>query len=124
LWNEDHDSPSDPSPYGFMGWDENDEFVLVNDKYGVVKLFVADAKKPEVLISGRTQKVVYRYLRTNREEKSINATQDLLFRAFNDVNKDAGLYLYKFESGKYVLSPVLAATAVNVGQPTKANDKM
>ncbi len=123
LWNEDHDSPSDPSPYGFMGWDEKEEFVLVNDKYGVVKLFVADAKKPEVLITGRPQKVVYRYLRTNREEKSINPTQDLLFRAFNDVNKDAGLYLYKFENGKYALSPVLATSSVSVGQPSKANDK-
>ncbi|HNR18318.1 MAG TPA: S9 family peptidase, partial [Chitinophagaceae bacterium] len=35
LWNEEHDSPSDPSPYGVMGWHEGDSAVYVYDRYDV-----------------------------------------------------------------------------------------
>jgi hypothetical protein len=28
LYNEEHDSPSDPAPYGVMGWHEGDSAVL------------------------------------------------------------------------------------------------
>lgn len=35
LYDEDHDSPSDPSPHGIMRWQENDEALFVYDRYDV-----------------------------------------------------------------------------------------
>ena len=33
LWNEEHDTPDDPGPYGVMGWLEGDTMVYVYDKF-------------------------------------------------------------------------------------------
>lgn len=122
LWDEENDTPSDPSPYGFMGWDEKEAFVYVYDKYGIVKLFTAAGKKPEVFLTGRPQKVIYRYIRTDREERFIQPAQELLIRSFNDINKDAGLLVYKATNDKYVLSPVIAPAALSLGMPFKAKN--
>ena len=32
LYNEEHDSPSDPAPYGVMGWHEGDSSVYIYDQ--------------------------------------------------------------------------------------------
>ena len=42
LWNEEHDSPSDPPPYGVMGWHEGDSAVYVYDRYDVWKVDPAE----------------------------------------------------------------------------------
>src|SRR5688500_17644919 len=38
LYNEDHDTPSDPNPYGIMGWHEGDSALYVYDRYDIWKV--------------------------------------------------------------------------------------
>ena len=40
LWDEEHDSPSYPPPYGIMKWMENDESILIYDRYDIWKVVV------------------------------------------------------------------------------------
>jgi acetyl esterase/lipase len=91
LWNEEHDSPSDPPPYGVMGWHEGDSAVYVYDKYDAWKIGLGRNDIPLTLTSGRKDKLINRFIQTNPEERSIKANQKILFRIFNDVTKNLTL---------------------------------
>ena len=96
LWNEENDSPADPSPYGVMGWHENDSAVYVYDKYDAWRIDL-DAKANTQVISGvagsngRKPKIIYRYLRVDPEERFVKHNQVLYFRTVNDVNKNSSI---------------------------------
>lgn len=122
LWNEEHDSPSDPPPYGIMGWLEGDSAVYVYDKYDVWKVDAGNPKTPITFnsINGRKNKTIYRYLRTNSEERSIASGQDLLFRVFNEVNKSASFFRTSISGND--LPSLIAMSAVSFGPVSRARD--
>ncbi len=92
LWDEEDDHPDDPPPHGVGGWMENDEALLVYDKYDIWSVD-PDAKTAPVNLTqsmGRTTKTELRYQRTDNEERFIKKNQVLLLRSFNTVNKQGG----------------------------------
>jgi dipeptidyl aminopeptidase/acylaminoacyl peptidase len=97
LWNEEHDSPSDPPPYGVMGWHEGDSAVYVYDKYDVWKIDPGKQTDPFNITwvtgvgSGRKLKNSFRYLKVNNEEQYIKANQTLYFRMINQENKKSAI---------------------------------
>ena len=90
LYDEEHDSPSYPSPHGVMGWHEGDSSVYVYDKYDVWKLDLQGKLAPVRMTEGRNHNVVYRYLRLDPEERYISNGQLVAFRIQNKINKTAG----------------------------------
>lgn len=95
LYNEEHDSPSDPPPYGIMGWHEGDSMVYIYDRYDVWKVHTATREPPSVFQSLNPKKkgdASLRYVRTDSAERFIKAGQELLFRAFNQSDKQSALY--------------------------------
>lgn len=122
LWNEEHDSPSDPSPYGIMGWHEGDSAVYVYDRYDIWQIDPSGKKIPAVFsnVNGRKTKVVYRYIRTNSEERSISFSQDLLFRLFNEVDKTASIF--RTSIGGNDLPSLITMSAVSFGPVSRAKD--
>ncbi len=120
LWNEEHDSPSDPPPYGIMGWHEGDSVLYVYDKYDIWQVDPNVKKIPDVFnnINGRKNKTIYRYIRTNSEEKNITSGQDLVFRVFNELNKSASL----FRSSTNGDESLIAMSAVSFGPVSRARD--
>jgi dipeptidyl aminopeptidase/acylaminoacyl peptidase len=97
LWNEEHDSPSDPPPYGVMGWHEGDSAVYVYDKFDAWKLDPDGKTPPSNLFdkrSGRKDKIVTRYIRTDPEKRFITYGESLLVRRFNEENKKAGYSIF------------------------------
>ncbi len=121
LWDEDHDSPSDPGAYGAMGWHEGDSILYVYDRYGVWKVDPAGKKAPVVLsgVNNRAQKTAYRYVRTNSEERFITSGQDLLFRVTNETNKNAGLFRTSLNGSN---PSALTMSAVSYGPVSRAED--
>jgi dipeptidyl aminopeptidase/acylaminoacyl peptidase len=95
LWNEEHDSPSDPAPYGIMGWMENDSALFIYDRYDIWSLDPKAKRVPQRLTPypGRSRKHAYRYIRTDPEERFIRPDQPMVFRIFNEKNKDAAIVL-------------------------------
>lgn len=91
LWNEEDDMPADPAPYGVMGWHTGDSALYVYDKYDVWKLPVGSGVPVNETKTGRTQKLVHRYLRTDPEERFLRSGQQVIYRLFNEVNKHSGL---------------------------------
>lgn len=88
LHNEEHDSPSDPSPYGIMGWNEAEDAVYIYDRFDVWKVDpTAQAAAKNVTVNGRKNKTSYRYQRVDREEKSFKPGQLMHFRKFDETTK-------------------------------------
>ena len=55
FYDELHDSPSPPEPYGAAGWTENDNALLLYDRYDVWK-FDPNTGLSERLTNGRESK--------------------------------------------------------------------
>ncbi|RYZ28962.1 MAG: S9 family peptidase [Chitinophagaceae bacterium] len=138
LYNEDHDSPSDPAPYGIMGWHEGDSAVYVYDRYDVWKVSLDANNKTENILQnlGRKSKITYRPLIRDLEKRYYTHNDNLLLRRFNNTTKGTGLaYLnlgnlqlteVNLGDDKYSLSALLTAKDVaNNGQflITKENYK-
>ncbi len=88
LWNEEHDSPSDPPPYGVMGWHENDSAVYVYDKYDVWKISLDKGLKTlNITGIGRKSKTRIRYLQTDSETRYFKPGQKIFYKMFYDKDK-------------------------------------
>lgn len=125
LWNEEHDSPSDPPPYGLVKWQENDETVFVYDRYSIWKVDAKGTQKPVSIISGRDKKIRYRYIQTDNEERSIKAGQRLVFQTLNEANKKAGLWIGSYDSDNSIdkqLLPIHADDDHSIGQLIKSKN--
>lgn len=129
LYNEEHDSPSDPNPYGVMGWTEDEDAFYVYDRYDVWKLDPAAQKAPvNVTVNGRKNKTAYRYQRVNFDERAFKAGQLMHFRKVDEVSKassfvyaslDSLMSLRTLASGPYNFSGLVRAKDVPVYLYTK-----
>jgi dipeptidyl aminopeptidase/acylaminoacyl peptidase len=97
LWNEENESPDEPQPYGVMGWHEGDSRVYVYDRYSLWKVDPQNNIPPEIFVkcTEKGRKVTLRYVRLDPEERSITDNQPLLFRAFDNITKQAALNIYQ-----------------------------
>ena len=92
LYNVLHDTPSDPRPYGIAGWLDNDEAVLVYDRYDIWQLDPAGQKPPECLTKGegRASTKRYRYVRLDSLQRSIDPAEPMVLSMFDETTKDSG----------------------------------
>src|SRR5260221_1611591 len=109
LYDELDDHPDDPPPHGTMGWQENDRFVYLYDRYDIWQCDPAGVPAPVNLTRGwgRRHKLTFRHVdleedtRSRREardfgaEDPIRAGQLVLFRLFDRSDMSAGLRLYR-----------------------------
>jgi len=94
FYSETHDTPSAPSPYGIMGWTEDDKYILIQDRYDIWKI---DPKGKEEAYNltqgvGRDENIRFSYIKLDKEEQTIDLSQTLLLKAFGEFNKKAGFY--------------------------------
>ena len=91
LYDEENDVPDDPAAYGIIKWTEDDQSVLIYDRYDVWKVDPENKKQSVLVTEGRREQIQYRYVNTDPEEKFIREGQVLLFKRFNEKDKTAGL---------------------------------
>ncbi|MEM6723861.1 MAG: prolyl oligopeptidase family serine peptidase [Bacteroidota bacterium] len=87
FYNEIHDTPSAPRPYRLMAWTENDERLLLYDRYDIWAIDPMNQVAPKRLTEGRSKKLVYRYIRLDREERFISKGQALMLSGFYESDK-------------------------------------
>ncbi|MCX7637324.1 MAG: prolyl oligopeptidase family serine peptidase [Cyclobacteriaceae bacterium] len=99
--DEEDDHPYYPSSYGLAGFTTNDEAVLVYDRYDIW-MFDPENKKAPVNLTqiGRSEKIRFRYVRLDPEERAIDTSQDIYLTAFNEVTRQSGFYRYSFKERK------------------------
>lgn len=120
FFNEIHDTPSDPWPYGTMSWTENDSRVLIYDRYDIWEIDpTTSIGAKRITPNGRSKGLTYRYVRLDREERFIKKGQKLLLSGFYKDTKKEALFSYTY--GKN--SPTeLISGGYQYGSFTKARD--
>lgn len=102
--DELNDRPMYPSSYGTAGWLENDAAVLIYDRYDIWQIDPTGQKAPKKLTAGRAQKTVYRYLKTDSEERFIDPKQKALLHAHDEKDKSEAYYFLDWATGKMTLA--------------------
>jgi dipeptidyl aminopeptidase/acylaminoacyl peptidase len=104
--DEEDDHPDYPSSYGSAGWTKDDQLFLAYDRYDIWAFDPENRKAPVNLTkTGREQKIVFRYVRLDNEERFIDPEKELLLSAFHEITKASGNYKLSLKDGK--LTPLL-----------------
>ncbi|WP_267740583.1 alpha/beta hydrolase family protein [Myroides injenensis] len=98
--DEEFDMPDNASAYGIQGWTDNDESVLIRDKYDIWEFFLNSNKSARMITEGygRKNNVSFDLLNLDPEKQSFNRNEKLILYAFNDKNKDAGYFTVTIKS--------------------------
>ncbi|MBL8208585.1 MAG: hypothetical protein JNM09_30420, partial [Blastocatellia bacterium] len=120
FWREDYDSPDVPPAHGSGGWIKDDKYVLLYDQFDIWQV-APDGSSAKNLTDGvgRREKIVFRSLRLDPDERFIDPAKPLLLSAENEVTRDSGFYRDKVDGG---LPERLHWAAKDFGAPTKAKD--
>ncbi len=120
FWQEDNDSPSVPGPYGSGGWVKDDKYVLLYDQYDIWQV-APDGSSAKNLTDGvgRKEKIEFRYVRLDPQERSVDPAKPMLLRAENEWTHDSGFYRDRVDGGA---PEKLVMAAKNFSQPAKAKD--
>ena len=87
LFDEDNDVPDDPNAYGIAKWMDDNESIIIYDRYD---LWLVDANgiKPSVaLTKGRLTKTVFRFVETNEDRQAISNRDSILLKGYNEIDK-------------------------------------
>jgi dienelactone hydrolase len=134
LFDEQHDMPSSPFPYGVVQWHDQDSAIYVYDRFDIWKLDPEAQQKPIniTLSKGRSSGITYRYVLTNPDERFFSTGQSLLLKTFNESNKYAGLAKLALndgatpipiQSGPFSLGAIVKSTQSQSYIYTKESDK-
>ncbi|MFZ1806587.1 MAG: prolyl oligopeptidase family serine peptidase [Cyclobacteriaceae bacterium] len=95
------DHPDYPGQYGKAGWTTDDELFIAYDRYDLWAFDPQTNKTPVNLTKiGRTQKIVFRYVKSDEEERNIDPSKELLLSAFDEKTKASGYYTLSLKNGK------------------------
>jgi dipeptidyl aminopeptidase/acylaminoacyl peptidase len=125
LYQEDWDTPSEPGNYGVMKWQENDEAVFIYDKYGAWKVDANSNQSPVNIIGSSYEKIQYRYIQTDPDERYIKNSQQLVFQSINEINKKAGLWRGLYSGDNSIskqLLPIHSDDAYSFSQLVKSRN--
>jgi dipeptidyl aminopeptidase/acylaminoacyl peptidase len=92
--DEENDVPDFARSYGLAGWTEDDKQVLIYDRYDIWA-FAPDGKSAPKNITlgyGRSNKIIFRAERLNRDERYFRKSEVLILSAFNNVTKESGFF--------------------------------
>lgn len=90
FYHERHDTPNDPDPYGIAGWTENDQYVLVYDRFDIWKLDPAGKETAVNLTGGRSKQQRFRYIQLDKELNFIPSKTEVLLSVFDENTNREG----------------------------------
>ncbi len=93
AWDEENDMPDYPRSHGAAGWTENDAKLLVYDRYDIWQFDPTGVQEPvNLTVDGRKNRISYRLVNLDKEERFIRADQPQLLKGFNEITKGNGYY--------------------------------
>lgn len=122
FFNELHDTPDEPDPYGIAGWVEDDSYVLVYDRFDIWKLDPAGNEEAVSLTNGygRRNNIRLRYLQLDDDAEHIGSRESILLDAFHIYTKQNGFYTVSIHQPQ---NPgQIFMEDANYSRPVKADD--
>ncbi|WP_353160219.1 prolyl oligopeptidase family serine peptidase [Myroides odoratus] len=98
---EEFDMPDLPSAYGIKGWTDNDESVLIGDRYDIWEFYLKGNKAPRMITNGygRQHNLTFDLLQLDDEKKSFNRNEKAIAAVFDNQTKDAGYFYVNLKAG-------------------------
>lgn len=98
--DEDHDYPMAAPGYGIAGWLEDDEAVLIYDKYDIWQ-FNSETGEALNLTEGygRQNDLTFRMYNLSREKEFLRSDETVLLSAFHNFKKYTRIYSFEINSG-------------------------
>ena len=87
LFDEENDLPDDPNAYGIAKWMDNNQEVLMYDRYDIWLVDVNGIKASKKLTNGRINKIISRFIETDAERKTLAKNAILLIKGYSEVDK-------------------------------------
>ncbi len=126
FFDDTHDYPNDPRQYGSAGWTNNDEYVLIYDKYDIWQIDPTGKKSPLNLTKeyGRKNKIKFRYVKLDDEQDFIPTKETLILSAFDTETKFAGHFSTKINSKSEPNKLIMSGNRYRRIQKAKKADKI
>lgn len=123
AWDEENDVPDYPSAYGSAGWTNDDQAILIYDRYDLWSFDPLGQRAPQRLTTdGREQGIQYRLKQLDKEARTVATDKPLLLVGFNEKSKGYGYYEARLDkasapkkliAGDYMLSTIEKAQKAN-----------
>jgi len=100
--DEEFDMPDFPGSYGIASWTDNDESVIIKDRYDLWEFFLNGSKKPRNITNGfgRKNKITFDTYDLDKDIKSVNRKSSIYLSAFDNTSKANGIFKTTVQSGK------------------------
>lgn len=123
FYDETHDYPSPPYPYGSAGWTEDDEYVLIYDRYDLWKIDPSGKEKPVNITQGygRKNKIRLRLITLDKEAEFIDPKEPLFLYGFDEETKKSGYFKSSVKKAKTPESLIFKKKRIS-SRPIKAKD--
>ncbi len=98
--DEEFDMPDFPSSYGIASWTNNDESVIIRDRYDLWEFFLKGSKKPRNITNGfgRKNKITFDTYDLDEDIKSLNRKSSIYLSAFDNTSKANGIFKTSIQS--------------------------
>ena len=100
--NEEFDMPDNPNAYGLEGFTDHDFSVIIKDRYDLWEFFLDGKSAPKNITNGfgRKNKISFDMYQLDKDIKSYNRKTEMYLFAFNEENKQSGIFKTKIEASK------------------------
>ncbi len=94
FYDEENDSPTLAQEYGIAYFTDNDETVLIKDRYDIWEFDLVGNRRPENMTNGfgRKHNITFDINQLNDDIKTLNRDNLVYLGAFNNQNKQSGVY--------------------------------
>lgn len=98
--DEEFDMPDFPSSYGIASWTDNDESVIIRDRYDLWEFSLNGSKKPRNITNGfgRKNKITFDTYDLDKDIKSLNRKSSIYLSAFDNTSKANGIFKTSIQS--------------------------
>lgn len=91
FYDEQNDRPMDPWDYGYAGYTNNEENIIMYDRYDIWFVDPEGVRPPLRVTKGRENKKKYRYIDFDLDESIVDVSSDILMmHSFNEADKSHG----------------------------------
>lgn len=131
--DEENDIPNPPRSYNIAAWSEDDDEILIYDRYDIWKVDPENKKESvNLTVDGRSSKTNYRLIRfdldgvsmrerySQANEKGINIKEKVILTGHNEVSRQDGYYAASLDKAKKPKALIVEDYSLN--SPIKAKD--
>ena len=100
--DEEFDMPDYPNSYGLEGFTDKDFSVIIKDRYDLWEFYLDGKTAPKNITNGfgRKNKISFDTYQLDKDIRSFNRNAEMYLFAFNEENKQSGIFKTKILSAK------------------------